>query len=99
VTKRTREIGIRVALGASRHRVVGVLIRRPFLQVVLGIAVGAVLVALVVTGLFEEPPSAGELGLIGAYALTMMGICLVACLVPAGRALRAEPAEVLSVEA
>jgi predicted permease len=99
VTKRTREIGIRVALGASRHRVVGVLIRRPFFQVVLGIAVGAVLVALVVTGLFEEPPSAGELGLIGAYALTMMGICLVACLVPAGRALRAEPAEVLSVEA
>jgi putative ABC transport system permease protein len=99
VTKRTREIGIRLALGANRHRVIGVLIRQPLFQVALGIAGGAVLVALVVTGLFEELPTGGELGLIGAYALTMMGICLVACLVPAGRALRAEPAEVLSIEA
>jgi putative ABC transport system permease protein len=99
VTKRTREIGIRVALGASRHRVVGVLIRRPLFQLVLGTAVGSVLVALLVTGLFEEPPSPGELGLIGVYSLAMMIICLVACLVPAGRALRAEPAEVLGIDA
>ncbi|CAA9354908.1 MAG: hypothetical protein AVDCRST_MAG68-3879, partial [uncultured Gemmatimonadetes bacterium] len=46
VARRTREIGVRVALGASRARVVGDVFRRPLRQVGAGIAVGFVLVTL-----------------------------------------------------
>ena len=38
VTRRTREIGVRVALGASRQRVVVAIFRRPLLQVALGMS-------------------------------------------------------------
>jgi ABC-type antimicrobial peptide transport system permease subunit len=40
VARRTREIGVRIALGASRQRVVAATFRRPLLQVALGIVVG-----------------------------------------------------------
>jgi hypothetical protein len=40
VARRTREIGVRVALGASRQRVVVATFRRPLLQVALGVVVG-----------------------------------------------------------
>ena len=45
VARRTREIGVRVALGASRLRVVREIFRRPLIQVALGILAGAALVA------------------------------------------------------
>ena len=45
VARRTREIGVRVALGASRQRVVGAIFRRPLTQVGLGILAGAALIA------------------------------------------------------
>ena len=45
VARRTREIGVRVALGASRQRVVGAIFRRPLSQVGLGILAGAALIA------------------------------------------------------
>ena len=45
VARRTREIGVRVALGASRLRVVGAIFRRPLIQVGLGILAGAALIA------------------------------------------------------
>jgi putative ABC transport system permease protein len=47
VARRTREIGGRVALGASRWRVVAATFRRPLLQVALGIVVGT---AIILTG-------------------------------------------------
>ena len=45
VARRTREIGVRVALGASRRRVVGAIFRRPLSQVGLGILAGGALIA------------------------------------------------------
>ena len=47
VARRTREIGVRVALGASRWRVVAATFRRPLTQVTLGVIVGT---AIVLTG-------------------------------------------------
>ena len=44
VARRTREIGVRVALGASRQRVVAATFRRPLLQVTLGIVVGTAII-------------------------------------------------------
>ena len=39
--------------------------------------------------------SAREMGLVVAYAALMMGVCLLACIVPTRRALRVEPTEAL----
>ena len=98
VSRRTQEIGVRVALGADRRRVIGTILRRPLAQVGLGIVVGGILVALMFAGLFESTPTVVETASIAAYAILMMGVCLLACVVPVRRALRVEPASALRVE-
>jgi predicted permease len=99
VSKRTREIGIRVSLGADRRRVIGVILRRPLTQVAIGLAGGSALVALAFIALSESAPTALEAALIALYSLLMTGVCLLACIVPVRRALRVAPAEVLRVDA
>jgi putative ABC transport system permease protein len=99
ISRRTREIGIRVALGAERLRVIGPLLRRPLSQVGLGIVCGALLSFLASISIFESTPSLREAALITAYALLMIVICLLACVVPARRALSVQPAEVLRGDA
>jgi predicted permease len=98
VSTRTREIGLRVALGADRHGLIAVILRRPLAQVGGGIVVGGVLVAVVFLMVFESMPTASEAGLIAAYCALMMGVCLLACVVPTLRALRIEPARALTVD-
>jgi predicted permease len=99
VARRTREIGIRVTLGADRRRVLGTILRRPVAQVSLGIALGMVLVALIFAGLNESAPTATEAALIVVYSMLMMGVCLLAGVVPTRRALAVEPADVLRIDA
>ncbi len=106
VARRTREIGVRVALGASRGRVVTAIFRRPLTQVGIGIVGGATLIALGAVVLsrtyhfqgWATGLSAGQVALLVAYALFMLGVCLLACVVPAGRALRVEPTVAMRVE-
>jgi putative ABC transport system permease protein len=98
VTRRTREIGLRVALGADPRRVIGEIIRRPLQQVAVGVLFGAGLVTLTFTGLFGSTPTAMEVALIAAYSVLMMGVCLLACIVPTRRALRVEPASALAAD-
>ena len=98
VSTRTREIGVRVALGADRRRVVAVVLRRPLQQVGLGIVVGGILVTVAFAGLFESMPTSVEAALIAAYCMVMMGVCLLACVVPTRRALHIEPARALTVD-
>jgi ABC-type antimicrobial peptide transport system permease subunit len=98
VSRRTREIGIRVALGADRRRVIAVILRRPLMQVGFGLAAGAVMVTLTFTGLYETTPTLSELFLIAVYAVILVAVCLLACVVPARRALRVEPARALTVD-
>ena len=97
VSLRTREIGIRVALGADARRLVGAIFRRPLSQVGLGIVAGTAVVAVIpwVMGL---PLSARGAALVAGYAVCMMAICLLACIVPTRRALRVEPMEALRTE-
>ncbi len=99
VVQRTREIGTRVALGADRWRVITFVIRRPLVQIGLGIGVGGALVLLIFVGMFQSAPTLLEAGLIAAYATMMLAVCLSACLVPTGRALRLEPSQVLRADA
>ena len=106
VARRTREIGVRVALGASRRRVLGAVFRRPLTQVGLGVAAGAILIALGATAMFATEQfeqeggrlSAGHLALLLLYAAFMFAVCLLACVVPTRRALRVEPIVAMRVD-
>src|SRR5688572_21316506 len=61
VARRTREIGVRVALGASRRRVVSAIFRRPLIQVSLGVLAGNALLALAGSVETEMPGLNGDL--------------------------------------
>ncbi len=106
VARRTREIGVRVALGAKRRRVLTAIFRRPLTQVGIGIAAGATLIylgaqALSHTYQFRNTPialSAGQVVLLVIYAAFMLGVCLLACVVPTRRALRVEPMVAMRAE-
>jgi putative ABC transport system permease protein len=95
VAQRTREIGVRMALGADRGRIVAAIVRQPLVQIGLGIGAGGVLVGLFFLALFQSTPTFLESGFIAGYAVLMLGICLLACVVPTRRALRLQPSEVL----
>jgi predicted permease len=93
VARRTREIGIRVAIGASRRRIVAAVFARPLAQVGLGVVAGGVLTVVMNDGV-DHPTLdifAGAL----AYATLMLGVCLLACIVPTRRALQIQPTEAL----
>jgi putative ABC transport system permease protein len=105
VARRTREIGVRVALGASRPRVVAATFRRPLLQVALGVAVGTAIVLFVATLIrgTDFPGSEYELTLqamamIIGYGIVMLGVCMLGCVVPTRRALNIEPTVALRTE-
>ncbi len=100
VTQRTREIGIRVALGAARHSIFKMILRDGFRLTLIGLAIGlaaaAVLTRFLRALLFEIKPDdpltlAAVIGLLAA-------IGLVACYLPASRAMRVDPAIVLRDE-
>ncbi len=94
VARRTREIGVRVALGASARRVAMAIFRKPLTQVALGIVAGSAVVAVLVRGVVGEL-SAKEIGIVVGYAVLMMAVCMLACIVPTRRALRVQPTEAL----
>ena len=105
VARRTREIGVRVALGASRQRVVVATFRRPLLQVALGIVVGTAIIFTVATLIkyTELPGSERDLTLQGmamilGYGIVMLGVCMLGCVVPTRRALSIEPTIALRMD-
>ncbi len=103
VARRTREIGLRVALGANPRRVIGAIFRRPLWQVGFGVLAGIALITLAGSVELEMPGMNGELSLtqfatIVAYGGVMLGVCLLACVVPTRRALRVEPTVALRVD-
>jgi putative ABC transport system permease protein len=105
VARRTREIGVRVALGASRQRVVVATFRRPLLQVALGIVVGTAIILTVAAMIKYSDFPGSESGLtlqamamIVGYGIVMLGICMLACVAPTRRALNIEPTIALRAE-
>ena len=98
VARRTREIGIRVALGASHRRIFMAVFRRPLIQVGLGIVAGAAMVVfMVIAATGAKLTMVNSVG-IAAYIIVMVCVCLLACVVPTRRALRVEPTEALRGE-
>ena len=89
-SQRTREVGIRVALGAPRHRVIVALFRRPLLHVALGILIGLIL---------ADRISEGEmLRVIALYGCVVVAVSVLATLGPVRRALTIQPLDALRAD-
>jgi putative ABC transport system permease protein len=97
VSKRTREIGIRSALGANPRRIVAAIFSRALAQIGLGVFIGLLVwILLILRAPVDETQSrAGVLGLLLGVAALMMIAGVLACTVPARRALRIQPTEAL----
>jgi len=91
VARRTREIGIRAALGASPGRIVAGIFSRAFLQISAGVLAGNALAALM-------GGSTRQVMLLLAADAVVLIAGLAACAVPLRRALRIDPTEALRVD-
>jgi ABC-type antimicrobial peptide transport system permease subunit len=93
VNQRTQEIGIRMALGAQTKDVLGMVLGEGFrmvgLGVIIGVAGGIALSRYLSSLFFGVSPASAATNL--EVALLMIGIALVACLLPAWRAIRVNP--------
>ncbi len=93
VSRRTQEVGIRMALGAQPGDVVRMILRQGFGQIVIGVAIGLVLAfflaKLLVIILFEVSPT--DPLIYGAIVLILTVTGLAASVVPARRASRVDP--------
>jgi len=97
VSRQTREIGLRVALGAGRRDVVRMVVTHGMTRVACGVALG-IAAALALTralgGLIYEVTATDPLTFTGAAAL-LTGAAMAACLLPAARASGIDPAAAL----
>ena len=102
VTQRTREIGVRLALGATRPKIVVALLRKALWQIVAGLAVGTILaIALnqLLVHSISDYPTVADPALVFLGTVVFLGtISLIAVLIPALRGARVEPMVALRYE-
>jgi putative ABC transport system permease protein len=100
VTQRAREIGVRVALGAARRDVVGLVLRQGFTMVAVGLGIGTVGALLITrvlrTLLFEVSPT--DVSVFAAIVCLLTLTAWLAAYLPARRAARLDPLVVLRSE-
>jgi ABC-type antimicrobial peptide transport system permease subunit len=100
VERRTGEIGVRMALGADRGRVVGMVLAGAFRQVGLGLGIGIPAAVgagkLMTVQLFGVEP--GDPGMLAITSLLLGVGALVASMIPAWRAACVEPMTALRAE-
>jgi putative ABC transport system permease protein len=100
VTQRTREIGVRMALGAERRDVVALLVKEGFWMTIGGLAIGILTawtvrrsVASMLFGISQEDGAT-----FGAVTVLLSAVALLAAYIPARRAARIDPAVALRSE-
>ena len=100
VRQRSHELSIRLALGAGVSTVFAIVIKRGMLLVGMGVTIGIVgglasarLIESVLFGVGSADPLT-----FCAVSLSLVGVALVACIVPTLRAVRLDPAEVMKAE-
>lgn len=100
VERRTREIGIRIALGADRGDVFGLIMKQGALQTAVAVGVGLVLSLLVgqvlASVLYKVSPL--DPFALGLSTLVLTAATLAACFIPARRATRVSPTTALRAE-
>ncbi len=100
VSQRTREIGVRMAIGASPYRMLAAILGEGLAQVGIGLAVGAVLslvTARLLSGLLFGVAAVSVAPYLVVVALLAF-VSLMACLIPARRAMRIDPAVALRAD-
>lgn len=100
VTQTTHEIGIRMALGASRGAVIGSLLRRAVLQIFAGLAAGTIL-AFATNRTMKSLVYGTEPGSLPIYVMTIViivAVVLLTMIVPARRATSIDPIRALRVD-
>jgi putative ABC transport system permease protein len=100
VTERTREIGIRLALGAQKRNILRVILQQGFQLAVAGAAIGivcAVIVSHLMASLLYGVKPTDPLSFGGVAAL-FVGVALLACYLPARRAMKIDPMVALQHE-
>jgi putative ABC transport system permease protein len=98
VTRRRREIGIRVALGADRGRILRAIFARATAQLISGVAVGVLLAACIDRALNGDFMGGQWAVLLPIGSAFMMTVGLLAALGPARRGLRIQPTQALREE-
>jgi putative ABC transport system permease protein len=94
VARRTKEIGLRAALGASPRRLLAGIFRRAVVLIGSGIAAGNAVIILIVT-LSDNVDLVDFSGALFTISTIMLTVGLVACVEPARRALRIQPTDAL----
>jgi predicted permease len=100
VKERSSEIGIRVALGASRSQVLGMFLRQGLTLTVLGLFIGltgAWIVTRLLTSLLYGVSALDPITFVAVPGVLLI-VAITACLVPAGRATTVDPMNVLRSE-
>jgi len=100
VVRRTSEIGIRMALGAERTRVIGMVMRgamaQAFLGLIVGVPVAMLCVRYVKAQLYEI--ASVDLGVMAVAIVVLVVAACIAGMIPARRAASINPAQALRVE-
>src|SRR6185436_13713280 len=99
-SERTREIGIRLALGATPRHILGLMIGQGMKLTLLGIAIGVVgavaVTRLMRSLLFAVAPT--DLMTFGISSIVLIFVALLACFIPARRATKVDPLVALRYE-
>jgi len=100
VAQRSREIGVRVAMGASARNIIGMIVANGMVLTLMGLCIGLAgslaVTSLLVSLLYGVTPV--DPWAIGVSAVSLVAVAIVASIIPARRALRIDPMAALRYE-